>query len=164
MGNDFSVLMLVYAGDRPEHFDLALRSIAGQTLPPAEIVLVVDGPVSDGTEEVIRKYSEELASGGTDFRVIRSETNLGCGGAKRLGFGECRYPLIAMMDADDVSVPDRFEKIALKSRYDILPIIRISPSLADILRNLFPRRIPRIFPGRPAPGRFRKPTRKSGNT
>ena len=77
MGNDFSVLMLVYAGDRPEHFDLALRSIAGQTLPPAEIVLVVDGPVSDGTEEVIRKYSEELASGGTDFRVIRSETNLG---------------------------------------------------------------------------------------
>ena len=110
MGNEFSVLILVYAGDRPEHFDLALRSMAGQTLKPAEIVLVVDGPVPEGTEEVIRKYSEELASGGTDFRVIRSETNLGCGGAKRLGFGECRYPLIAMMDADDVSVPDRFEK------------------------------------------------------
>ncbi len=110
MGNGFSVLMLVYAGDRAEQFDMALRSIVGQTLPPAEIVLVVDGPVSEETEEVIRKYNEELVTAGTDFRVIRSEINLGCGGAKRLGFGECRYPLIAMMDADDFSEPDRFEK------------------------------------------------------
>ena len=110
MGNEFSVLMLVYAGDRVEQFNLALRSIASQTLPPAEIVLVVDGPVPEGTEEVIRKYTEEFATTGTDFRVIRSVTNLGCGGAKRLGFKECRYPLIAMMDADDLSEPDRFEK------------------------------------------------------
>ena len=100
MGNEFSVLMLVYAGDKAKQFDLALRSIADQTLPPAEIVLVVDGPVPKETEEVIRKYISELASAGTDFRVIRSETNLGCGGAKRLGFGECRFPLIAMMDAE----------------------------------------------------------------
>ena len=112
MGNEFSVLMLVYGGDRPAQFDAALRSIAAQTLPPAEIVLVVDGPVPEETEEVIRKYETELASSATAFRVIRSERNLGCGGAKRLGFGECRYPLIAMMDADDLSVPDRFEKQA----------------------------------------------------
>ena len=110
MGNEFSVLMLVYAGDRPDQFDAALRSITAQTLPPAEIVLVVDGPVPEGTDSVIRKYREELASSGTEFRVIRSEKNLGCGGAKRLGFGQCAYPLIAMMDADDLSVPDRFEK------------------------------------------------------
>ena len=110
MENEFSVLMLVYGGDRPEHFDAALRSITAQTLPPAEIVLVVDGPVPEGTEEVLRKYEEELASSSIAFRIIRSEKNLGCGGAKRLGFGECSYPLIAMMDADDLSVPDRFEK------------------------------------------------------
>ena len=110
MGNEFSVLMLVYAGDRPDQFDAALRSITAQTLPPAEIVLVVDGPVPEGTDAVIRKYQEELASSGTEFRIIRSEKNLGCGGAKRLGFGQCTYPLIAMMDADDLSVPDRFEK------------------------------------------------------
>ena len=50
MGNEFSVLMLVYGGDRPAHFDAALRSIAAQPLPPAEIVLVVDGPIPAGTE------------------------------------------------------------------------------------------------------------------
>ena len=110
MGNEFSVLMLVYAGDKPEYFDAALRSILSQTLPPAEIVLVVDGPVPDGTEAVLRRAQEELASSAVDFRVVRSGKNLGCGGAKRLGFEMCRYPLIAMMDADDLSVPDRFEK------------------------------------------------------
>ena len=110
MGNEFSVLMLVYSGDRPEHFDAALRSIAAQTLPPAEIVLVVDGPVPEETEKIIRKYEEEMVHSATAFRVIRSEKNLGCGGAKRLGFRECSQPLIAMMDADDLSVPDRFEK------------------------------------------------------
>ena len=77
MNPDFSVLMLVYGGDEPAYFDAALRSVAGQTLPPAEIVLVVDGPVPGGTEEVIRKYEEELASFATAFRVVRSKTNLG---------------------------------------------------------------------------------------
>ena len=63
MGNEFSVLMLVYGGDRPAHFDAALRSIAAQTLPPAEIVLVVDGPVPEGAEKVIRKYGQDLHRG-----------------------------------------------------------------------------------------------------
>ena len=85
MGNEFSVLMLVYGGDQPAHFDAALRSITGQTLPPAEIVLVVDGPVPDETEHVIRNCEEELKTSAVLFRVIRSEKNLGCGGAKRLG-------------------------------------------------------------------------------
>ncbi len=110
MGNEFSVLMLVYGGDQPAQFDAALRSITGQTLPPKEIVLVVDGPVPEETETIIRKTQEELGPSAIDFRVIRSEKNLGCGGAKRLGFEQCRTPLIAMMDADDLSVPERFEK------------------------------------------------------
>lgn len=52
----FSVAMCVYGGDRPEWFDTALNSIVQQTLRPAEIVLVVDGPVPSGLSEVIRKY------------------------------------------------------------------------------------------------------------
>lgn len=52
----FSVAMCVYGGDKPEWFDTALNSIVQQTLRPAEIVLVVDGPVPSGLSEVIRKY------------------------------------------------------------------------------------------------------------
>ncbi len=48
--------MCVYSGDKPEWFDTALNSIVQQTLRPAEIVLVVDGPIPSGLSEVIRKY------------------------------------------------------------------------------------------------------------
>ena len=59
----FSVAMCVYGGDSPEWFDMALRSIIQQTLQPAEIVLVVDGPVPSGLQEVIRRY-ETICNGG----------------------------------------------------------------------------------------------------
>lgn len=42
---DFSVIMSVYKSDNPEQLDVALDSIINQTLPPNEIIVVVDGPV-----------------------------------------------------------------------------------------------------------------------
>ena len=51
---NFSVIMSVYAGDKAEYLDTALKSIQQNTLPPAEIVLVVDGPVGDSIKAVIK--------------------------------------------------------------------------------------------------------------
>ena len=45
MSQEFSVSMCVYGGDDPAFFDAALGSVVGQTVPPSEIVLTVDGPV-----------------------------------------------------------------------------------------------------------------------
>ncbi len=61
----FSVAMCVYGKDNPEWFDIALESVINQTVKPSEIVLVVDGPVPDGIQDVIDKYSEICKSGGT---------------------------------------------------------------------------------------------------
>lgn len=52
----FSVAMCVYGGDSAEWFDASLDSIINQTLPPNEIVLVVDGPISSELQTVIDKY------------------------------------------------------------------------------------------------------------
>ncbi len=52
----FSVAMCVYGGDDPEWFDVALRSVIEQTIKPAEIVLVVDGPIPESIRNVIDKY------------------------------------------------------------------------------------------------------------
>lgn len=52
----FSVAMSVYGKDDPQWFDLALDSVVRQTAKPAEIVLVVDGPVPDEVRDVITKY------------------------------------------------------------------------------------------------------------
>ncbi|WP_409252142.1 glycosyltransferase [Bacillus sp. SCS-153A] len=101
----FSVSMCVYKYDNSEHFKEALESVIDQTRIPDEIVLVVDGPVPNTTNEVIEKY-ENIPF----FKVIRLSENVGHGEARRIGLENCTNDLIALMDADDISVPDRFEK------------------------------------------------------
>lgn len=101
----FSVSMSVYAGDRPEWFCTAVDSILHQTCKPDEVVLVVDGPVSEDLNAAIASYE-----GNPIFKVIRLETNQGHGNVRRIGMEHCSHELVALMDADDISAPDRFEK------------------------------------------------------
>ena len=110
MNQAFSVSMCVYGGDNPSYFDTALDSIIHQTVQPSEIVLTVDGPIPKTIEDVIEKYRCQLAQSAVDFRVIYLEKNMGHGEARRICFNHCQYDLIALMDADDLSVPDRFVK------------------------------------------------------
>lgn len=103
----FFVAMSVYKNDNPIFFDRALLSITkNQTIVPDEIVLVVDGPISDDLNNVIEKYATEYPI----FNLIRLEKNMGLGNALRLAVESAKYELIARMDSDDVSVPDRFEQ------------------------------------------------------
>lgn len=101
----FSVSMCVYYNDNPEHFHQALESIINQTKRPNEIVLVVDGPVPPTIDSIIKLYVKE-----DFFNVIRLPENVGHGNARRIGLENCTYELVALMDADDISFVDRFEK------------------------------------------------------
>lgn len=101
----FSVCMCVYFKDNPEWFDTAVQSVLNQTVPPAEVVLVVDGPVGEDLDTVIQKY-EKLHI----FQVIRLKENGGLGNARRVGLATCSHELVAMMDADDICVLNRFER------------------------------------------------------
>lgn len=102
---EFSVAMCVYGGDNPEHFRLAVESILEQTVPASEIVIAVDGPVPEALEQVIREYESQPA-----FQVVWMAENLGHGEARRMSLQHCTHDLVALMDADDLSVPQRFEK------------------------------------------------------
>ncbi len=106
----FSVSMCVYGGDDSTFFDAALESVVQQTVPPSEIVLTVDGPIPTATETVIQKYRDALPALGIAFPVVYLERNMGHGEARRICFEHCRHDLIALMDADDLSVPERFQK------------------------------------------------------
>lgn len=101
----FSVSMCVYIKDNPEWFKTAVESILNQTVKPSEVVLVVDGPVNAQLDAVITHYENNPI-----FRVVRLPENVGHGKARRAGLTHCRYELVALMDADDISASNRFEK------------------------------------------------------
>ena len=103
----FSVAMSVYKNDNPEWFDIALDSIVTQTIPPNEIILIIDGPVASEIHNVIGKYEslyENL------FKVIEFKENKGLGIALKTAVENCSYELIARMDSDDISIKNRFEQ------------------------------------------------------
>lgn len=97
--------MCVYGGDDAAHFKTAVDSILYGTVAPNEVVLVVDGPVPAALAEVIAGY-EAMPT----FRVIRFEENRGHGEARRAGLAACQNEIVAIMDADDISAPDRFAR------------------------------------------------------
>lgn len=105
MTEKFSVSICVYGKDNSQWFRTAVDSILNQTAKPDEVVLVVDGPVPPELDAVIGGY-ERLDR----FKVIRLPENRGLGNARRVGLAHCSNELVAMMDADDISVPERFEK------------------------------------------------------
>ncbi len=103
---DFSVCMSIYEKDDPQYFNTALESVFEQTVKPTEVVLVVDGPVPQATSRVIETMTDRHKS----LRVFYLEKNMGLGEARRVGLENCAYETIGIMDSDDISVPDRFEK------------------------------------------------------
>lgn len=101
----YSVLMTVYTKDNPEYFSLALESMINQTYKPDEIVLVKDGPIVDTLQEVI---DYQLSQGAPIVQVQLSK-NKGLGLALNEGIKVVKNELIARMDSDDFSMPERCE-------------------------------------------------------
>lgn len=98
----YSVLMSLYKKENPEYLRIAIDSMLNQTVAPDEIVLVEDGPLTDELYAVLDEYPM--------LHRIKNETNLGLGLALNVGLKECRNELVARMDTDDCSKPERCEK------------------------------------------------------
>ena len=105
MNLKFSVSICVYNGDNPEYFEIAMKSIFFQTIQPDEVVLVVDGPVSEKHYRIIRKFQDNYC-----IKVVYLKKNVGFGNARKICLEMCTNNLIALMDADDICIKNRFEK------------------------------------------------------
>lgn len=104
---EFSVLMSVYSRADSKFLDEALDSVwTQQSLKPKQICVVCDGPLNNELEEVLRKWSEQLPE---VFTRVNLTKHSGLATALNYGLSRCRYSIIARMDADDVSLQDRFE-------------------------------------------------------
>ncbi len=106
MNKDISVLMSVYKNDIPENVKTAVESVYNQTLKPKQIVMIVDGPVSEELKQMLISFEKQYDI----YENVWLEENLGTGGALEKNWEKCTCEYIAKMDSDDISVPDRFEK------------------------------------------------------
>lgn len=104
----FSLLISTWAGDDPGFLVDAFRSsVHDQTRRPAEVVLVQDGPVPDELADTIASL---VADSPVPVNHLVLEQNVGLGPALDAGLAACANEVVARMDADDISLPDRFEK------------------------------------------------------
>lgn len=108
MSEPFTLLMPVYRGDDPAHFTKAFSSsVVAQSRRPDEVVLVQDGPVGRELDEAIG-----VAIAGAPVPVVhhRIAENVGLARALTEGLAQGAHDIVARMDADDISLPERFEK------------------------------------------------------
>lgn len=78
----------------------ALASVAAQTLPPIEVI-VADDASGDDTVAVARSWHDRLP-----LRVVELHRNRGPAGARAAAIEEATAPRLALLDADDVWLPD----------------------------------------------------------
>lgn len=104
---NYSVLMSVYYKENSEYLKQAIESIQAQTFPTDDFVLVCDGPLNQELDSVIKKKQQEMKN---ILNVVRLKKNAGLGNALNKGIQQCKNELVARMDSDDISYPDRCEK------------------------------------------------------
>lgn len=98
-----SVLMAVYNGGC--YLAPAVDSILNQTFRDFEFIIVNDGS-TDKTRERLEAYAKKDSR----VRLIHQEKNLGLTVALNCGLSQARGKYLARMDADDVSMPERFAR------------------------------------------------------
>lgn len=95
-----SVIMAAYNAE--DFIGEAIESVLNQTYPHWELLVVDDGS-KDRTQEIVNQYAEN------DSRVRLIQINHGgASGARNAGLQAAQYPWAAVLDADDVALPERF--------------------------------------------------------
>mgnify|MGYP004495762867 FL=1 len=115
MNTKYSVLMSVYYKENPEWFRESIESMMNQTVRTNDFVIVKDGKLTNELDEVISEYCKKYPD---IFNIVELEKNMGLGLALATGILKCKNELVARMDSDDYSVPERCEKQLKKFNED----------------------------------------------
>lgn len=126
MNPRISVIMPVY-NQRPSYLTKAIRSILDQTLTDFEFLIIDDCSTDKDCVSVLKKYRALDAR----IHIIRNEVNSGVAKSLNIGISHASAPIIARMDSDDFSLPER-----LRRQYDFLknnPTIDLIGCWANII-------------------------------
>ena len=112
-----SVVMPVY--NAAPFLDESINSIVNQTFTDFEFVILDDGS-TDSSGSILRQWEKK----DDRIRLLRSDRKLGLSGSSNLVAANANAPILARMDADDVSHPDRLRRQweILESRGDVVAV------------------------------------------
>ncbi len=96
-----SVILPAYNAE--DYIQRAIDSILAQTYSDFELIVINDGS-SDNTWKLIESYTDKR------MKPVNLEQNRGLIGVLNLGLSLATGKYIARMDADDISLPDRFKE------------------------------------------------------
>ncbi len=119
-----SVIMSVY-NEKLEWLSKAVESILNQTYKDFEYIIIIDNPNLDKSA---MDYLENKATNDARIRIRRNEKNIGLMNSLNVGIKLAKGEIIARMDADDISLPDRFErelKFMQQNNFDLVSGNRI---------------------------------------
>ena len=104
---NLAVIMSLYKNDKLEYVKLAMESILGQTYKDFDFYIQFDGIIDVNVEAYLRGLKDER------IKISARSENKGLAYSLNELFQILKpkgYEYIARMDADDISMPDRFEK------------------------------------------------------
>lgn len=107
-----TVVIPIYVNNDTQQLRVSLDSLLRQTLLPNEILVVADGPVSEGLDKEVERLEGSVERLGLPIEVnyLKLEENRGLGEAMRKAVLEAKGDFFARMDADDICLPYRLEK------------------------------------------------------
>lgn len=108
-GSAASVSVALCTHNGAAFLEQQLRSIAGQSVPPFEIV-VSDDASTDDTTTIVERFAASV-EGRIDVVLLRNATALGVTANFEQALRRCTGELIALCDQDDVWHPDRLERM-----------------------------------------------------
>lgn len=97
-----SVVIPTYNAEK--HLAEAVASVLNQDFGDFELLLVDDGS-TDGTDAILQPMAADHR-----VRLLRNSQNIGLIATLHHAYAQCRAPLIARMDADDICDPQRFKR------------------------------------------------------
>ena len=100
----YTVMMSVDSKVNCDELKIAVDSMLAQTLPPADFVIVKDGPLTAELDDIIDSYCQSHPQ---LFKICPLSENCGLGIAYEKGTSLCTCDYIAIMDSDDYSLPER---------------------------------------------------------
>ena len=109
-----SVIMTAYNCEA--HVGEAVRSVLAQTYQDWELI-VVDDASTDCTAEIVREFANSDAR----IRLLHNERNVGPPVSRNRGIATARGEFVAILDNDDVALPERFalSVAALREKPDL---------------------------------------------